>query len=500
VASIGWKTRLPTMRPDFRGVPKAWPQDLNQIVNPLRSWPSPGAKQYFNSTTAWAWLQAYWLDGFKRQGLPINASWLSRLVSEQHILQRGAGRSCSLCLAVGPFALVALDLRQVGPHAWHPDRGPECVHWVFVTDVRQFLVVPARPVFIPHIGICFEELGKPEPLVRSALRRRLEIAREDLRTLCVLLDLGVAADDGKTSKRELLEILACASFEDATERARILESYMAPPPPEETIDLSDVAEDIEELALNDHVNSSELVALRADLQKTTLRKLNALRREEFRKRQERRAKAKTKGGTRRLGGNKRRGFGVPAALGRKRRRMEASAIEGAGRVEPLPLPAPLIVAEESESLAVPPPVLGLESAGAEIASKDLPDAQVGNPASVPVGPAPAAPLQRDVRYSTPELLRRLAPPLPGFSISMDQHACRWRCKANGENLPSVGFGPQSGLDRLESLKLALTQLWAAAGVERPSESRPEEIPWACWGGLLDARVETPKPYRKRNPA
>jgi len=87
VAAIGWKTRSPTMRPDFRAAPKDWSQGSQPDCEPTSQLAVTGREANFDSTTAWAWAQAYWLDGFKRQCLPINARRLPRLVSEQRILQ-----------------------------------------------------------------------------------------------------------------------------------------------------------------------------------------------------------------------------------------------------------------------------------------------------------------------------------------------------------------------------------------------------------------------------
>lgn len=101
-----------------------------------------------------------------------------------------------------------------------------------------------------------------------------------------------------------------------------------------------------------------------------------------------------------------------------------------------------------------------------------------------------------VVYSTPKLLKSLLPQERGYTLSLDQNSCRWRAEADGFLLPSIAFGPRSGNNRLESLKQMLDVIWETHGGDRPPSAHVEAIPWAAWGGVLDARIEQPKVYSR----
>ena len=122
----------------FVRLPKQWPRELNRILGLKRSWPSPTAKGHFNTTTAWVWLCAYWTQGFKRQGKSMISAWLAFLYPEQHLMQRSdRGLSC-ISLIVGPWALVIMDVVQVGANLWQTKHDNGALHWVFVTELNEF--------------------------------------------------------------------------------------------------------------------------------------------------------------------------------------------------------------------------------------------------------------------------------------------------------------------------------------------------------------------------
>ena len=120
------------------------------------------------------------------------------------------------------------------------------------------------------------------------------------------------------------------------------------------------------------------------------------------------------------------------------------------------------------------------------------------PPSAPSDAPPSAPpLDRSRVYTTPELVQRLLPQDGSCKLAMDQVALRWRFAVRGVNLPSIGFGPRSGLTRAESLDLAVEQIWIQHGSPRPAWARVDTIPWDAWQGVLDARVEVARRHALR---
>ena len=115
------------------------------------------------------------------------------------------------------------------------------------------------------------------------------------------------------------------------------------------------------------------------------------------------------------------------------------------------------------------------------------------PMEQPVRPKPAL---SERLFSTPGLLKYILPQAVGCSLSMDQVACRWRARVSGITLPSVGFGPHSGLNRRESLEQALDLMWAHATEPRPDWATIDSVPWEAWQGILDVRVEQPRKYTR----
>lgn len=77
---------------------------------------------------------------------------------------------------------------------------------------------------------------------------------------------------------------------------------------------------------------------------------------------------------------------------------------------------------------------------------------------------------------------------------MDQIDCRFRCKAFGAHLMSVGLGPLSGNNRKGALVRALDEIRAAAGIARPPTAFVGAVPWEQWDGALDARDEQPQRF------
>ena len=129
---------------------------------------------------------------------------------------------------------------------------------------------------------------------------------------------------------------------------------------------------------------------------------------------------------------------------------------------------------------------GPQPGAAELASDGLPPDAA--PALEPRRPA--------VRmYTTPEVLRSLCPSLG--SIYLDIPGCRVRSKFDGEQLPSVCFGPMSGSNRKEAVEKALDNLWSHSEQRRPATSHVDSVPWDVWGGVLDTREEHPRKYSCR---
>ena len=63
-----WSKAAP-MKDEFDGKPANWPRDLNGIVNPKRTFPSPSTRNQFNSAAAFVCMVAFNLEGFARGGM-----------------------------------------------------------------------------------------------------------------------------------------------------------------------------------------------------------------------------------------------------------------------------------------------------------------------------------------------------------------------------------------------------------------------------------------------
>ena len=187
----------------------------------------------------------------------------------------------------------------------------------------------------------------------------------------------------------------------------------------------------------------------------------------------------------------------------KKRKVTVAAPASAEIVGRAPVPDPVadddVPAAEVVLPPLPPPLLPPPLADGDAGANDdahaRHDGQPGAPHAEPPRPR-ARPIGPVVRmYSTPQLLKQLSP--PGCTVTIDIPACRWSARYNGEILPTIGFGPHSGMSRAEALDILLAHVWSMHPGARPDTATVEAIPAEAWDGLLDERLEQPRKYVKR---
>lgn len=157
IAAASWnKSPGPSMRNRYHSKPKSWPRELNAIVNPRGTWPSPTVKTQFNSARSWQWLLAFWLGGFRRQGCAIGDSWLSLLCSAGMALKRMSDGYVCMALAVGRWAVMCCRMRPVKEDMWALQAVAGSLHWVFITDTKSYTLFKVEPVALaahrPRLG------------------------------------------------------------------------------------------------------------------------------------------------------------------------------------------------------------------------------------------------------------------------------------------------------------------------------------------------------------
>ena len=126
--------------------PARFPDDLNDILQPGREYPSPTVPGQFESVVAWQWLLHQNQSFQTGEGLASGSSWWSRLVPAYHVCTRPGAQ----------FAFVALaSARRV------------------YCTLYSHLLYPACPPGITFCGEGFVADLAATPLVRVGIARRI---------------------------------------------------------------------------------------------------------------------------------------------------------------------------------------------------------------------------------------------------------------------------------------------------------------------------------------
>ena len=459
------------------------PQELNDILLPVKAWPSPTHFGYCAANSHWAWIKAFARQGFQEAGVPVQGAWASRLCKEGNLLECMLDGEHSLILCSHPFGAVCLHLERLSPTEWLPDRSQGSIDWQFVTRLTDFRTKSCKTAFRSPHGVVITSSDDGDNLLSHALSMGMRLKEDDV-VLCLRsLDLGIEPEEAG-NRPALLSKLIRKVFEGSTDdvidklveqcvNAAVLSDPLATDP-----DMEDV---IEEICLHDSDNVGEVGDLRKAVRNRRVKNMVALRRLQREKAARAKAKAKGKG----------------------KRRAKAKAKPVATLVaahDPLPMPPlPVVVPDAlSEPLPdAPPPPAAPEVGPVPPPDSDLP----AHPASSSAGPIDDAPrrppsLIHGTMYSTPDLVASLCP--PGTSCALDVPGVRWRLVSTGY-LPSysVSFGPRSGISRRVALETALDMLWGSVGLDRPDWAYVAALAPEEWGDCFDHDgPEIPRKYAR----
>ena len=476
----------------FKPTPTHWPPTLDGLTSRVRAWKSPTQESYYQGVSAWRWL-VHWYEYCKNgsQGhVPIASSFRSRLAGVGKILRHY--RKMFFVLSVLPWGLVVWDCEMVDAgHARLVLGSDEPIHWLFIWSVAESLVVDVELVYKKAHGLVMK-LCKDMPLLEFGLLQGAILNKNDIIALHEEVKSG-CGDLKRHGKDRLLHTLA--SFVFSGDESRVLKCVGASVDGQAGVDYDPVADEklgdlLEEITLHDAQNAGDVKELRASLRQRATVAISQARevlRTQARKKKRARILAKAKSKAKKMI----KGKAKP----------KPKALKG-----PDELPPPFLGAEPA--LADPPPLALVPLAPLPT---EVGDEQPHTPLAPPLGdsvpapdgppplpPPPLAPRAPGVvEYTTPQLLKTLIPEAPGFSISLDVPACRFRGKARGQVLPSVGFGPWTGRSRREALDSILTTIWAHCDDVRPPDTYIDAVAPELWGGILEPRVEQPRKRFRR---
>lgn len=473
----------------FKVSPKTWPKALDKILHKDRKYPSPTIQGYIRAAFTWHWIRTWMNSQAPGQSqLRLSAAWRSKLLPLHGLIRKG--NVSYMVLVVQAHAYVTLKMvdHNDGRHVlFKARRGLFAVE--HLTDEATVNFLPSRPAYLPRFGACLEITGDPVPILPEALRRGVGLTHEQ--TAELMQTAGIEEPDGPPAEdkplKSMLTDLCAHTFQvdpaDETVKHAVDACLKADMIDEPVGCDGDLLTALETVTEHDSANASELKELKAILRKSMVKEIVTGRRATM---QLKRAKAKAKAAAKRRAG----------AKAKAKAQAEGHRLEGGGELarEPPPEPAreparePAGEPAEVPAAAPPPPPQHEE------------DPEPPRDPNQDAVPPPRGPNINFFgrQYTTPEIIRSLLPPLPGFALRIDVPGCRWQGTANGERIPSFGFGPTQ-TTRSRALEAALNHMWDCAPLStvRQRHQFVAYVPYHMWGGLLDVVDERPRKYIRR---
>ena len=360
LASSAWRSirmREKARSVSYQTPPLHWPRQLNDVLNPKKTWPSPTVPGQAKSLIAWKLLQHLFEENLHLD--PWDA-WWSRLVPQHSLVRSNTDpEKLYVCLFAGTWGCIVAKVDEVGDGIFKLAnvRGSLQVVHLFSHD---WVVVPVAGTV--HDGsLVLRYDGAPQSLLDSALKARRDFSAWEAR-MCLAALNGQPRPTAfrvEGSAHELIGQLveAVSAGRDGFVET-ILALYAKPPKEVEGLEADEeLGELLEEMATTDQVNTGDLKAYKDDLAKKVVAKLHRARTWERKQAAlQKKARAARKVRTQ---PRKRRGAALLRAVRRRRPadveepREAAPAVDGdvlPGAAPALPAPPPMLPVD-----AVDPP-------------------------------------------------------------------------------------------------------------------------------------------------
>ena len=245
----------------FKPQPQDWPNWLNGILNPRRPWPSPAVPTHANSYIAWEWL-CTWTRVFKTVGRvgPLE-SWRSRLVPKYQVVHDVGTGEVWVSLFSGNWGCISVKADTVAESTWSISLSQQPIVVRHVLAHTAIIITPIRGCFRQGYGLLLQQAGDQYPLYESALWRRHDFTHWELTRACADVDPNTsAADLDRCQKGDLVtRLIVWCLGQLPNDMAKVIEIYATDPVEDDPID-PHMVELLEDLAVTDQVNSSDLKA------------------------------------------------------------------------------------------------------------------------------------------------------------------------------------------------------------------------------------------------
>ena len=288
VIKEAWSQKTNTAQFGFPNKPEAWPDFMNTILLPKKTWPCPNTAGTTDGWLAWKWL-LHIQEAGGDDGGHYSSSWWSRYLPEFGVVEGCADSYLVLYRSRRAAMVIRVAADDDGVYTFNSNiEGEDAISTLFVTDPRNWSSWAPDVAWCPGVGLGFRcphaAEGRPT-LLQDLLRRRSHLLPSDVDR--ALEQFGFAQSDhvyaAMTPTQRLGLLVRTAGFASPEEEAAINALYAKPPPPP-----AEVAEDedlnslLDDMVIDMDCNVQDLKAWQGELQKRHVRKI-AQRRDAARK-------------------------------------------------------------------------------------------------------------------------------------------------------------------------------------------------------------------------
>ena len=278
VAMQSWREagRHAVARP-LTGVPQEWPSEMNKILDPKRDWSSPTVPTLYSSALAWSWIRNYeeHTEEQPKCDQPDGTHWCRLLPRGVYVTIPGA--DAGVVISAGDWGCNVIKAKELEPGVFDFMTDENAIMHAFCWDPTTWTVQAIKPTRVLGCGICFELDGDERSLLADALQRRVNFAVWQLHRSMELLqvELPDGASHWDLRGQKLIEALCVAVFApDAAKAAEVAAGYGKPVESDSDDEWdAEYAELLEEMAVQDQANASELVQMKTDRKRKANRRL-----------------------------------------------------------------------------------------------------------------------------------------------------------------------------------------------------------------------------------
>ena len=270
-----------TSRMSYRAAPKVWPKKFDKLLDGKRSWPSPTVPSFATSLLVFRWLVS-WHDSFNRQGLSLCSSWYSRLASKHHMIIRMTDGTCFVNLFSSAWGCLVCFCDRISENHFVMRTSGVIIGETFIFSGVDFQTFSVQGVIDPaRSWIVLEKNGEAYNIISHALTQRLSLTKWEFVQANFDYPGNVKAlsELQAMSVPTLLDDLLHKTFGHDTKKMEAIRmAYSKEPEVVEEPEMdADMLQLLEDMALEDQVNSGDLKAYRDTLKSAAVRKLSRRR-------------------------------------------------------------------------------------------------------------------------------------------------------------------------------------------------------------------------------